>query len=108
MTAAPEPVVVSVGADLLADAVAAQAVDVDPVDWRPPMPGTEADLATVAADPRRRDANAQALAADARRPGARSSTSRRRPSCSGSSPASSCTPARRSTGTAPPGRCAAR
>ena len=59
---APERVV-TVGADLLADAVASQAVEVARVDWRPPMPGTETDLATVAADPRRRDANARALAA---------------------------------------------
>jgi hypothetical protein len=55
--------VVSAGADLFADAVASQAVDVTRVDWRPPMPGTESDLATVAADPRRRDANERALAA---------------------------------------------
>ena len=59
---APEAVV-GVGADLLADAVEAQAVPVTRVDWRPPMEGTEADLATVAADPRRPDANARALAA---------------------------------------------
>jgi hypothetical protein len=55
--------VVNVGADLLADAIADQAVPVTRVDWRPPMAGTEADLATVAADPRRAAANAQALAA---------------------------------------------
>ena len=55
--------VVNVGADLLADAVESQAVDVTRVDWRPPMPGTEADLATVAADPRRRAANERALQA---------------------------------------------
>jgi hypothetical protein len=55
--------VVNVGADLLADAVADQAVPVTRVDWRPPMPGTEADLAAVAADPRRRAANERALAA---------------------------------------------
>ena len=55
--------VVNVGADLLADAVEAQAVPVSRVDWRPPMPGTESDLATVAADPRRPEANARALAA---------------------------------------------
>ncbi len=57
------PHVVNVGADLLADAVAGQAVPVTNVDWRPPMPGTESDLATVATDPLRRDANARALAA---------------------------------------------
>ena len=55
--------IVSVGTDLLADAVAGQAVDVQRVDWRPPMPGTEADLATVAADPLRHDANRRALEA---------------------------------------------
>ena len=54
--------VVSAGAGLFADAVAAQAVDVTRVDWHPPMPGTEPDLVTVAADPLRRDANARALA----------------------------------------------
>jgi hypothetical protein len=55
--------VVNVGADLLADAIADQAVPVTRVDWRPPMEGTEADIATVAADPRRAEANARALAA---------------------------------------------
>lgn len=55
--------VVNVGADLLADAVAAQATPVTRVDWRPPMAGTEADLATVAADPLRRTANERALSA---------------------------------------------
>ena len=55
--------VVNVGADLLADAIDAQAVPVTRVDWRPPMEGTEADLAKVAADPRRPEANARALAA---------------------------------------------
>ncbi|MGH3306916.1 MAG: DUF1116 domain-containing protein [Nocardioides sp.] len=54
--------VVGVGVDLLADAAEAQAVDVTRVDWRPPMPGTEADLAAVAADPRRRAANEESLA----------------------------------------------
>jgi hypothetical protein len=56
-------VVVGVGADLLADAVEAQAVAVTRVDWRPPVEGTEDDLARVAADPRRPEANARALAA---------------------------------------------
>ncbi|HEX6148626.1 DUF1116 domain-containing protein [Nocardioides sp.] len=55
--------VVAVGADLLAEAVAGQAVEVERVDWRPPMAATEADLATVAADPRRHDANRQAVEA---------------------------------------------
>ncbi len=55
--------VVNVGADLLADAIADQATPVTRVDWRPPMTGTEADLATVASDPLRRTANERALAA---------------------------------------------
>jgi hypothetical protein len=53
--------VVSVGVDLLAEAVASQAADVTRVDWRPPMPDTEDDLATVALDPVRAEANARAL-----------------------------------------------
>jgi hypothetical protein len=55
--------VVNVGADLFADAIADQAVAVTRVDWRPPMDGTDADLATLAADPLRRTANERALAA---------------------------------------------
>ncbi len=55
--------VVSVGADLFADAVAGQAVPVSRVDWRPPMEGTAADLATVATDPLRAQANARAVQA---------------------------------------------
>ncbi|MBC2933916.1 DUF1116 domain-containing protein [Nocardioides sp. zg-1228] len=58
-----QPTVVTVGADMLADAVADQAVEVERVDWRPPMPGTEADLATVATDPRRPGANRRAVEA---------------------------------------------
>src|SRR5262245_37677503 len=56
-----DPSVVAVGVDLLADAIETQAAPVDRVDWQPPMPGTETDLATVAGDPRRRDANAEAV-----------------------------------------------
>lgn len=55
--------VVTVGTELLADAVARQAVGVTQVDWRPPMEGTAADLATVAADPLRVTANERAVAA---------------------------------------------
>ncbi len=58
-----EPTVVTVGAGMFADAVAGQAVSVDRVDWRPPMPGTEADLAAVATDPRRPEANRKAVEA---------------------------------------------
>ena len=54
--------IVNVGADMFADAVADQAVDVERVDWRPPMDGTEADLAKVATDPRAA-ANQQAVEA---------------------------------------------
>jgi hypothetical protein len=53
--------VVSVGVDLLARAVEDQAAPVSRVDWRPPLPGTEDDLATVALDPLRPDADARAL-----------------------------------------------
>ncbi|HSO65425.1 MAG TPA: DUF1116 domain-containing protein [Ornithinibacter sp.] len=58
-----EPTVVTIGAGLLADAVAGQAVTVERVDWRPPMPGTQDDLAAVAIDPRRPAANKQAVEA---------------------------------------------
>ena len=53
--------VAAVGADMFAAAVEAQAVPVERVDWKPPMEGTTDDLATVAADPLRRDANALAV-----------------------------------------------
>lgn len=56
-----EPHVIAAGIDLLADAAAAQAARVTRVDWAPPMPGTEADLAAVLADPRRVRANAIAI-----------------------------------------------
>ncbi len=61
MNGLPSPTtVVTAGAGLLADAVAAQAVATRRVDWQPPQ-GDPAALATVLADTRRRDANAQAL-----------------------------------------------
>jgi Protein of unknown function (DUF1116) len=53
--------VVSVGVDLFARAVEDQAAEVSTVDWQPPMPGTEDDLAAVALDPDRAGANALAL-----------------------------------------------
>ena len=55
------PHVIAAGIGLLADAAAAQAAQVTRVEWAPPMPGTEADLAAVLADPRRSAANALAL-----------------------------------------------
>jgi hypothetical protein len=55
------PTVLSAGVDLFADAAEAQGAAVTRVDWRPPMPGTESDLAAVMADPRRQSANVEAL-----------------------------------------------
>ncbi len=55
------PHVIAAGIGLLADAAAAQAAQVTRVEWAPPMPDTEADLAAVLADPRRGAANALAL-----------------------------------------------
>ena len=62
MSATPDHVV-TVGAELFAQALEAQAVPVRRVDWQPPMDGTADDLATVAADPLRREANARAVEA---------------------------------------------
>lgn len=56
-----EPGVISAGLGLLADSAARQGARVTRVDWAPPMTGTEQDLATVLADPRRGPANALAL-----------------------------------------------
>ncbi|MEV7005012.1 DUF1116 domain-containing protein [Streptosporangium sp. NPDC051022] len=58
---AAEPRVVACGAGLFADELTAQAASVLPVDWRPPVAGTETALARVMADPRRAAANALAL-----------------------------------------------
>ncbi|MGH8961787.1 MAG: DUF1116 domain-containing protein [Jatrophihabitantaceae bacterium] len=52
---------ITAGVDLFADAAEQQAARVTRVDWAPPMTGTEADLATVIADPRRAAANATAV-----------------------------------------------
>ncbi|MGN6634084.1 MAG: DUF1116 domain-containing protein [Oryzihumus sp.] len=56
-----EPSIVTAGVGLFADALRAQAAQVTEVDWRPPMDGTEADLARVMADPRREEANRTAV-----------------------------------------------
>jgi hypothetical protein len=56
-----EPGVVTTGVDLFADALAAQAVATTPVEWRPPQPGTEQQLARLAADARRAEANTEAI-----------------------------------------------
>ncbi|MGH9285478.1 MAG: DUF1116 domain-containing protein, partial [Acidimicrobiales bacterium] len=58
-----EPRVVTAGVDLFADALAAQSATVTPVDWRPPLTGTDDALARVMADPRRGEANGRALVA---------------------------------------------
>ena len=57
-----EPVVVAAGVDVLADALADQAVPVTRVDWRPPVTGTQDDLTRVLRDSRRVEANAAAIA----------------------------------------------
>ncbi|WP_406277814.1 DUF1116 domain-containing protein [Embleya sp. NBC_00896] len=56
-----DPSVVTAGAELLADALTAQAVPVTAVDWRPPLPGTADALARVLADARREAANKVAI-----------------------------------------------
>jgi hypothetical protein len=53
--------VVTAGIAGFADDLAAQGVAVTRVDWRPPPPGTEGDLADVALDRRRGQANALAV-----------------------------------------------
>ncbi|GAA2359681.1 DUF1116 domain-containing protein [Nonomuraea africana] len=62
MTLLPsDPHVITVGADLLGEALDAQAVPRIAVDWRPPLPGTAPALARVLADPRRSAANELAV-----------------------------------------------
>jgi Protein of unknown function (DUF1116) len=56
-----EPDLITAGVELFAAAAEAQAARVTRVDWRPPMPGTQADLDVVMADPRRWDANREAV-----------------------------------------------
>ncbi len=56
-----EPWVVTAGVSLFEETLAAQAVAVQPVDWRPPYDGTESTLAHVMADRRRVEANSTAL-----------------------------------------------
>ncbi|MFD0686996.1 YlbE family protein [Actinomadura fibrosa] len=58
---AREPRVVAAGVEVLADALAGQAVPVETVDWRPPPPGTDAALAAVLGAPGHADANARAV-----------------------------------------------
>jgi hypothetical protein len=58
---AGEPRIVTAGVALFADALAAQAAAVTRVDWRPPVAGTAAALAALAADPGVEGANATAV-----------------------------------------------
>ncbi|TMR06663.1 DUF1116 domain-containing protein [Actinomadura soli] len=58
---ARDPRTVAAGVEVLADALADQAVPVERVDWRPPPPGTEHALAAVLGDPGHADANARAV-----------------------------------------------
>jgi hypothetical protein len=53
--------VVTAGIPLLAEALTDQGVPVEPVEWRPPPPGTEDALAAVMGDRRRTAANAKAI-----------------------------------------------
>ena len=55
------PAVATAGPSRFADALIAQAAEVTPVQWRPPIPGAEAALRTVMADPRMPGANAEAV-----------------------------------------------
>lgn len=57
---AGEPVVAAAGVQVLADALAAQALAPSIVDWQPPPAGTEGALAAVLTDPRHAAANQQA------------------------------------------------
>ena len=95
---------------LFADALADQAVAGDPVDWRPPLgdAGTEAGPRPGAGRPAARRGQRAPRWSGCWPPAPSWSTSGRRPRRSGSSRDSSCTPGRRSAGSARPARCAAR
>ena len=55
------PTMVTVGASLFADALTAQAAAPLEVQWTPPVPGSEADLALIAADLRTHAATAESV-----------------------------------------------
>jgi hypothetical protein len=55
------PVVVTAGASLFAEALRAQAAEPREVQWAPPVPGTEAALAAIAADRRTGPASAESV-----------------------------------------------
>ncbi|MEA1902294.1 MAG: DUF1116 domain-containing protein [Actinomycetota bacterium] len=56
-----EPVVVTAGVEVLTEALEAQSVQVRRTDWKPPPPGTETALATLAAAPAVAEANEIAI-----------------------------------------------
>lgn len=56
-----DPRVVAAGVEILAGALADQAVPVEAVEWRPPPAGTEAALAAVLGAPGHAEANARAV-----------------------------------------------
>jgi len=55
------PRIVAAGVELFETTLAAQGVDLVPVDWRPPVEGLAAEIARIVADPRTEQANATAL-----------------------------------------------
>lgn len=55
------PTIVAAGVDVFSDALRAQGADVHDVEWRPPHFGDPADLAALALDPRRANANRTAV-----------------------------------------------
>lgn len=55
------PTVVTAGASLFAEALRAQAAVPRDVQWAPPVPGTEGDLAAIAADSRTSPASAESV-----------------------------------------------
>ncbi len=55
------PRVVTAGVELFETTLAAQGVEVVPVDWRPPVDGLAEEVARIVADPRTEEANRTAL-----------------------------------------------
>jgi hypothetical protein len=55
------PAVVTAGASLFAEALIAQVATPLQLQWAPPVPGTEADLAAIAGDPRTHGATAESV-----------------------------------------------
>lgn len=55
------PTVVTAGASMFADALTAQVATPRQVDWAPPVPGSEAGLAAIAADPRTHSATSESV-----------------------------------------------